>query len=73
MDEYSIAMCLLWKGGTSGIALYVCYVRGKSSALLIGLPFGSLEDRIDCKLYNKAMSKRRALGCWVRADKIDRY
>lgn len=67
-------MCLLWKGGTSGRALYVCHVRLKSSALLIGLPFGSLEDnRINCKLYNKAMSKRRTLGCWVRADKIDRY
>lgn len=55
------------------MALYVCYMRGKSSALLIGLPCKSLDDRINCKLYNKAMSKRRALGCWVRADKIDRY
>lgn len=49
MDEYRIAMCLLWKGGTSCMALYVCHVRLKSSALLIGLPFKSLEDRIDCK------------------------
>lgn len=49
MDEYSIAMCLLWKGGTSGMALYVYYVRGKSSALLIGPPCKSLEDGIDCK------------------------
>lgn len=55
------------------MALYVCHVRLKSSALLIGLPCKSLEDRINCKLYNKTMSKRRALGCWVRADKIDRY
>lgn len=31
------------------MALYVYYVRGKSSALLIGLPFKILEDRIDCK------------------------
>lgn len=66
-------MCLLWKGGTSGRALYVCHVRLKSSALLIGLPCKSLEDRINSKLYNKRMSKRRAFGCWVRADKIDRY
>lgn len=34
----------------------ICYVRGKSSALLIGLPFKSLEDnRINCKLYNKTI------------------
>lgn len=45
------------------MALYVFYVRGKSSALLIGLPSKSLEDRINCKLYNKTMSKRSALGC----------
>lgn len=73
MDEYSIAMHLLWKGGTSGMALYVYYVRLKSSALLIGLPCKSLEDRINCKLYNKTMNKRRVLGCWVRADKIVRH
>lgn len=55
------------------MALYVCHVRLKSSALLIGLPCKSLEDRINCKLYNKTMNKRRALGCWVRADKIVRH
>lgn len=55
------------------MALYVYYVRGKSSVLLIGLPYKSLEDRINCKLCNKAMSKRRGLGCRVRAEKIDRY
>lgn len=27
----------------------ICYVRLKSSALLTGLPFKSLEDRIDCE------------------------
>lgn len=54
-----------------GVICILC--AGEVVELLIGLSFKSLEDGINCKLYNKTMNKRRALGFWVRADKIDRY
>lgn len=41
------------------MALYVYYVRGKSSALLIGPPCKSLEDTIICK------SPSCTLGRWA--------
>lgn len=49
MDEY-LLNCDVFVGEGRYLRYGVlCYVRGKSSALLIGLPFKSLEDRIDCK------------------------